>query len=336
MTSICIVTSHPFWSEPLGCGSLMRSRYELLSRISSGLKVIYITRSADQCPLPNSGTLRVVGDFTEEHVDAVKSFVVREGVSTCFFSYAVFDELAERLPCRTIVEVHDVLHLRQESFAQFGQEAPVRISKADEIESLSRFDAVVCINLDEARYLTACGVAGVNYLPPSMSFTPLAGPRSGPVAGLIGSRALPNVDGLRQAIGAIRRLPHVVIAGGLSDDPVLGTVTEPGLERLGVVPDIRRFYERIDVALSPVRFGGGLKIKVFEALAHGKPVIATSHSVAGFPDGIRRVAVVEDDFAAWTGELLQRAAEIPHDDVADYFTGNFAPERCRQALEALL
>jgi glycosyltransferase involved in cell wall biosynthesis len=40
------------------------------------------------------------------------------------------------------------------------------------------------------------------------------------------------------------------------------------------------------VALSPVRFGGGLKIKVFEALSFGKPVLATQHSIDGFPKNI--------------------------------------------------
>jgi glycosyltransferase involved in cell wall biosynthesis len=336
MKNVCIITSHPFWSEPLGCGSLMRSRYELLTAISTSLRVIFITRSEEQCPLPNSGTLKVQGPFTEDHVDLLKRFVVREKITTCFFSYNIFDQLAASLPCHTVVEIHDVLHLRQQAFNAHGYEPPLKISKDEELESLGRFDKVLCINLDEARYLAGCGLAGVSYLPPSVPFNPVPGPAGRPWAGLIGSSAIPNVDGLQHALGFIARLPHVVIAGGISDDPMLDAIADARIERLGVLPDVRAFYARINVALSPVRFGGGLKIKVFEALASGKPVVATSHSVAGFPDGIASVVSVEDDFAAWNTALIERAAATSLRDIEGYFAENFSVANCRKLLQAVI
>lgn len=336
MRNVCIITSHPFWSEPLGCGSLMRSRYELLAAISASLRVIFITRSDAQCPLPNSGTLKVEGPFTAAHVDLVKDFVTRERITTCFFSYNLFDKLAARLPCHTVVEIHDVLHLREQAFDAHGHEPPVRISREKELESLRRFDSVLCINRDEARYLAGCGLAGVSYLPPSVPFSPVRGPVDGPWAGLIGSNALPNVDGLKHALGAIARLPHVVIAGGISGEPMLDDAGAAGLERLGILSDVRAFYARINVALSPVRFGGGLKIKVFEALASGKPVVATSHSVAGFPEGIAGVVAVEDDFDRWDADLVGRAAAIRQADIESYFTENFSVAKCRKLLQDVI
>lgn len=336
MKNVCIITSHPFWSEPLGCGSLMRSRYELLTAISASLRVIFITRSDEQCPLPNSGTLKVQGPFTEDHVDLLKSFVVREKVTTCFFSYNIFDQLAASLPCHTVVEIHDVLHLRQQAFNAHGFEPPLTIGREEELESLGRFDRVLCINLDEARYLADCGLAGVSYIPPSVPFAPVPGPTGGPWAGLIGSRAVPNVDGLKHALGAIVRLPHVVMAGALSEDPMLDDLSDTRIERLGVLPDVRAFYARINVALSPVRFGGGLKIKVFEALASGKPVVATSHSIAGFPEGIEGVVAVEDDFAAWTPDLVARAGATRLSDIEHYFAENFSVAKCRRLLESAI
>ena len=336
MRNVCIITSHPFWSEPLGCGSLMRSRYELLSAISASLRVIFITRSDANCPLPNSGTLKVEGPFTEAHVDLLKDFVARERITTCFFSYNLFDQLAASLPCHTVVEIHDVLHLREQAFDAHGHEPPLRISKEKELESLRRFDTVLCINHDEASYLTGCGLAGVSYLPPSVPFSPVPGPAGGPWAGLIGSNAIPNVDGLKHALGAIARLPHVVIAGGISEEPMLDAVGKGGMERLGILPDVRAFYARINVALSPVRFGGGLKIKVFEALASGKPVVATSHSVAGFPEGIARVVEIEDDFARWNADLVERAAAIRLADIESYFAENFSVAKCRKLLQAVI
>lgn len=334
MKNVCIVTSHSFWDEALGCGALIRSRYEALARVSGKLHVLFITRSQKKCPLPNGRTLHVEGRFTEEHVDAVKRFLDQEAIQTCFFSYIDFSRLAERLSCRTVVETHDVLHLRQQKFAQYGFEAPVQISREAELESLSRFDSIVCINLDEATYLQNCGVHGVSYLPPAATFRPTPGPAGAAVAGLIGSSAIPNVDGLTCAIEALRKLPHVIVAGSLSRNAVLDS--SDGIERLGVLPDVAAFYSRINVALSPVRFGGGLKIKVFEALAHGKPVIATSHSIEGFPDGITNVLRVEDDFSLWNADLVREAMAIDPSAISRYFQDHFRPERVDEAIKAIL
>lgn len=334
MKNLCIVTAHPFWSEPLGCGSLMRSRFEALSRISRTLHVLFITRSGDRCPLPNGRTLKVQGAFTEDHVDLVKNFVAAEKIDTCFFSYNVFDQLAERLPCRTVVEIHDVLHLRQRRFEEYGYKAPVEIGREEELESLGRFDAVVCINRDEAAYLQSCGARGVSYLPPTGEFRQSPGPEAGSVAGLIGSGALPNLDGLKSALDALRKLPRLVVAGSLSEQAILDGV--PGVERMGILPDVGAFYASINLALSPVRFGGGLKIKVFEALANGKPVLATRHSIEGFPEGIDKVVRVEDDFSRWTPGLVQEALSTRSSDIADYFVGNFSPARCRETMLSIL
>ena len=156
------------------------------------------------------------------------------------------------------------------------------------------------------------------------------------VAELIGSSAAPNVDGIAHAIGAVSQLPHLVLAGGISNDPLVQAASAAGIERLGVLPDVRAFYRKINVALSPVRFGGGLKIKVFEALASGKPVIATSHSVEGFPEGIRKIVAVEDDFSRWNADLVEKTAAIRPSDIETYYQENFSMDKARRLLSSLI
>ena len=51
---------------------------------------------------------------------------------------------------------------------------------------------------------------------------------------------------------------------------------------LGYVDDISRTYKTAKAAVSPVE-GAGLKIKVIEALCHGKPVFGSDHSRDGLP-----------------------------------------------------
>lgn len=59
-----------------------------------------------------------------------------------------------------------------------------------------------------------------------------------------------------------------------------------GVAYVGGVGDLACEYARARVAICPVREGGGSKIKVIEAAAHARPVVATSHALRGFAAGI--------------------------------------------------
>jgi glycosyltransferase involved in cell wall biosynthesis len=54
------------------------------------------------------------------------------------------------------------------------------------------------------------------------------------------------------------------------------------VEVLGFVPDIGEIYRSSDVAIAPMRFGGGLKGKIAEAMSFGLPVVTNSTCLEGF------------------------------------------------------
>lgn len=49
------------------------------------------------------------------------------------------------------------------------------------------------------------------------------------------------------------------------------------------VPSVEEFYLNSKVFISPMRLGGGINIKIFEALSYGIPIVGTPHSFRGFP-----------------------------------------------------
>ena len=51
--------------------------------------------------------------------------------------------------------------------------------------------------------------------------------------------------------------------------------------KLGDLPDVGRAYEMADIVVNPAPVGTGLKIKSIEALAFGKPLVATPHAATG-------------------------------------------------------
>jgi hypothetical protein len=80
----------------------------------------------------------------------------------------------------------------------------------------------------------------------------------------------------------------------------------PAIEALGVAvhllhpgpsDDVSRFYERAHIAVVPLRAGGGTRIKILEAFAHGCPVVSTPTGVRGLAvsDGEHLVITDDDD-----------------------------------------
>jgi glycosyltransferase involved in cell wall biosynthesis len=76
----------------------------------------------------------------------------------------------------------------------------------------------------------------------------------------------------------------------------------------GPVPDVTPYYDAAAVVLAPLRCGGGMRVKVLEALAAGKAVVATSLAVAGLSVVDHqevRVADSAERFASATADLIE-------------------------------
>jgi glycosyltransferase involved in cell wall biosynthesis len=82
----------------------------------------------------------------------------------------------------------------------------------------------------------------------------------------------------------------------------------PEVDFLGEVQSVDDVYRGTDLAVVPVRCGGGTKLKALEAIAHGCPVVATQHALRGLGlrSGIDCLAADEaEDFAHACCLLLQ-------------------------------
>lgn len=82
----------------------------------------------------------------------------------------------------------------------------------------------------------------------------------------------------------------------------------PHVRLAGAVRDLRPFYREADVVVAPLLHGGGTRIKVLEAFAYRRPVVATSVAVAGLAvrDGVEvMLADSPGEFAAAVSALLE-------------------------------
>jgi len=68
---------------------------------------------------------------------------------------------------------------------------------------------------------------------------------------------------------------------GADPPPALVASAGPGIDITGQVPDVTPFLDAAAVVLAPIRLGGGMRVKVMEALAAGKAVVASRRAVEG-------------------------------------------------------
>jgi sugar transferase (PEP-CTERM/EpsH1 system associated) len=102
---------------------------------------------------------------------------------------------------------------------------------------------------------------------------------------------MPNQDAVRYFVNDIlplvrREEPDVrltIVGRSAPADIVDLSRTVPGVEVTGFVEDVRPYIARAAVVVVPLRVGSGTRIKIYEAMAMGKPVISTTIGVEGLP-----------------------------------------------------
>lgn len=96
-----------------------------------------------------------------------------------------------------------------------------------------------------------------------------------------------NADALRFLLRdvfplVLRKRPEVVLEiVGHGADRIIEQGPSRNVRYIGVVEDVRPYLGRCTLMVLPLRFGGGVRIRMMEAAAMGTPVVSTPRGVAG-------------------------------------------------------
>jgi glycosyltransferase involved in cell wall biosynthesis len=131
-------------------------------------------------------------------------------------------------------------------------------------------------------------------------------PRTSVFAGTLGW--YPNRDAVEFLLGEVwpllvRRNPdrRLLIVGRDPPRAARDAAHDPRVQVTGFVPDVRPYLREATMCVYPVRVGGGTRLKVLDALAMAKPVVATAICVEGLDliDGEHYLrAETPDEFVA--------------------------------------
>jgi glycosyltransferase involved in cell wall biosynthesis len=71
----------------------------------------------------------------------------------------------------------------------------------------------------------------------------------------------------------------------------------PGVQVWPDVADVAPLYRNAKIAVAPIRAGGGSRVKILEAFAHGVPVVSTGIGAAGLAVGDDEHLLIADSAA---------------------------------------
>ena len=98
-----------------------------------------------------------------------------------------------------------------------------------------------------------------------------------------------------------------------------------GIEVTGRVEDVRPYLERATAAIVPLRIGGGTRLKIYEAMAMGKPTVSTTIGAEGLPVEHGNELFLADQ----PHEFAERIVDLLTDPVASREMGLRAQQRVR-------
>jgi len=256
-----------------------------------------------------------------------------------FLAGVLRDRLDGPRPVRAIL-THDVLHERVRSFNEAGlRSAWSKWTEERERELLGHADVIVAISEEEARTFRRMNPASQVVVAPMSARVPSSGAGPSAVPGrclFVGGADAHNVHGLGWFLREV--WPQVLARHPPASLHVCGSVGEmvqgefPNVSFLGHVPDLAPEYACADVCVVPILAGSGIKIKLVEALSHGRACVTTPEGLRGLGfirEGVILAANAQEFAQAVVGILsdpvLRRKLEIQGRRVV---AGSLSPEAC--------
>jgi O-antigen biosynthesis protein len=99
---------------------------------------------------------------------------------------------------------------------------------------------------------------------------------------------IPNVEGIILFLNEIypiikQKVPGIklYIVGSNPPEEVRKFAEDPSIQITGFVPDLREYYAKCSAFVVPIQRGAGTRVKIFEAMAAGIPIVSTSLGAEG-------------------------------------------------------
>ncbi|MFH1842984.1 MAG: glycosyltransferase family 4 protein, partial [bacterium] len=183
-------------------------------------------------------------------------------------------------------------------------------------------DVTLCVTEQDRQLLAAQGGKGLMTMPLGMDLEAIepVWREEGPAKFLfVGSFAHgPNqiaakflVDKVWPQVAQCTPTGQLILAGPGSDDFIAALDRQPErVSALGFVEDLTALFQECRLFVAPLTEGGGIKIKILEAMARGIPVVTTPIGAEGIVDPAEDALVIAQPDATFAESMIE-AIETP-------------------------
>lgn len=193
-----------------------------------------------------------------------------KGQIICFFHNVEYNIQCQRLKIRPLrIWWVFLLYYNEKNACKYSDKIVV-LNKRDsiEVQRLYGFNDINIIPISLSDTFTA-HIKKLTSIPPTFIF--------------IGNNWFPNIHGLKWFVNNVLDNVNIklqIIGTGM--DVLKDEFEHPKIEFLGYVPDLSSILIEADFVLSPIFIGGGMKVKICEALMYGKNIIGTKEAFEGY------------------------------------------------------
>jgi len=219
------------------------------------------------------------------------------------FSYTIVDS----------VDVHFAREITQAELGEIEMEQALK-TKEEELAVYHQADVVVAVSQDDYNLLSNDEHVDDVFVIPNI--VPVYGRKPGKresVVIFIGSYTWPpNIDSVKwfssyvwPLVTKVKPDARFLIIGSDPTEEVMALANIQGVEVVGYVPETKPYLEMAAVSVAPLRYGGGMKGKVNEAMSYGLPVVATSIGAQGFDVANGKEMLIADEAEEFAQSILK-------------------------------
>lgn len=234
-------------------------------------------------------------------------------------------EARDILNAAVVLVEHNVEYARLKAQVAELTDAQFHNLRAIETDLCNRSDAVICVSDNDRQRLLSDGVKPglLNTIPHGFDPEPYKLPANSSIRqkfGLPSDSILiafhgtfsypPNRDALQvfaeillPQLAGSRHPFHLIAIGRNPPSESL----HPNIHFTGSVDEVGPWLKGCDLAVIPLREGGGTRMKIIDCFAAGLPVISTSKGIEGIPVVNGREAFISDDWLSITNEIMELA-----------------------------